>query len=142
MRWVNWVSKNSLPRMERVGACGRRQLAWRDARNQFWLGCANLELRKIFDLSGPGELGVCERGICFWPGDLRQRHGNKCDVPERCRENCPARETAFDPDIFEKTCREKIPGEPGAAEQFREIAGDALVELSPAEFELRLVRTV
>ena len=136
------VRENSLPRMERVGACGRRQLALRGVRNHFWLRCANLEQRKILNLSGPGELRVCERGICFRPGNLRKRHSNKSNVPERCRENCAAWETAFDPDIFEKTGGEKILGEAGAAEQFREIAGDALVELSPAEFELRLVRTV
>jgi hypothetical protein len=63
-------------------------------------------------------------------------------VPEGGGTNCAARETAFDPHIFEKTGGEKVLGEASAAEQFREIAGDALVELSPAEFELRLVRTV
>src|SRR4029077_11845565 len=115
MRWVNWISKNSLPRMECVGACRRRQLALREARDQFWLRCANLEQRKILNLSGPGELRICERGICFRPGNLRKRHSNKSNVPEGSGTNCPARETAFDPHILEKTGGEKILGEASAA---------------------------
>src|ERR1700731_1765068 len=135
MRGMDGLCENSLPWMEGVGAFGRRRLVFRGAENWFWLGGANLKQREIFDLPGPGELGVCERGIRFRPGNLWKRHGQQSDVPKRSGKNCSARQLAIDPDIPEKTCGKKILCDARAAEQFREIAGKALVKLPPTEIE-------
>src|SRR5258705_9763918 len=115
MCWMHRIHENSLPRVKGVSAfgCG---LSFCGAESCFWLGRRNFQQRKIFNLSGPGESGVCEYGICFRTGNLRQRHGNKRNMPESSRKNCAARQAALDPDILEKTRGEKIFGDTRTAE--------------------------
>ena len=59
-------------------------------------------------------------------------------MPEGRGENGATRDAALDPGILEKTCREQAFGGPCAAEQFGKVAGDALMELSPADVQPRL----
>jgi len=130
MRWVNWVSKNSLR--------GWNASAPADAGS--WLGVTRgINFGLAARISSSGKSSICpdqvswvfaNAGFVFGP----EICGNGMAINAMCQSAAAkiARRgrTAFDPDISEKTCREKIPGEAGAAEQLREIAGDALVELS------------
>ena len=93
---------------------------------------------KILDRAGPGDLGVIEGVIALGTLDIRERHDNESNMPERGGENSAARDAALDPGILEKTCREQASGDARATEEFGKVAGDALVELSPADVELRL----
>src|SRR6201984_2658061 len=110
MRWMDRIREDSLARVKSVCACGCG-LSLCGVRSRFCSCRWDFQQRKVLDLSGPGELGVGERGICLRAGDLRERHGNKCDVPESRSKDCAARQAALDPDILEKTCGEKVFGE-------------------------------
>ncbi len=80
--------------------------------------------------------------IALRSGDFRKRHGEKSDVPEGCGEDGASRKATLDPGIPEKACGKKSFRSSRAAKEFREVACNALVKLSPAEIELGLVRTV
>jgi hypothetical protein len=142
MRGMNRIGKNCLPGMECIGAFGRGRFRFSRVKSRFGLRGGNFQLRKILDLPGPGYLGIFQRGIFFRPGNLRERQGNKRNVPKRGRENRAPRQTAFDPNVLEQTGGEEIFAEASPPEEFGEIAGDALVELSPAEIQLWFIGTV
>src|SRR5256885_7748772 len=104
MRRMHGIRKNSLPRMKCVSAFGSGWLLLCGARTWLWLRGANLEQRKIFDRSGPGELSVRESRVFPGTGKLRERHSKKCNVPKSRGKNRAARQPAFNPDISENAC--------------------------------------
>src|SRR5713226_6262889 len=80
--------------------------------------------------------------ICFRRGELRKRHHYKCDVPQRSSDNRAARNPAFNPGVLKETSNQKSLLRTRPAEQFREITGNALMKLTPGQFQLWLGRAM
>jgi hypothetical protein len=130
------IGKDALARMECVSACGCRRLIGSTARSrlEFVGGCT--DEWKIFNGPRPGKLGIVEGVIALGPLNVWERHDHESDVPEGGRKDGATWDAALDPGVLEETCREQAFGDTGAAKKFGEIAGDALMELSPADVEL------
>src|SRR5262249_61718448 len=90
------------------------------------------------DWTGPDEYGVVERGNVARTGDFRRRHYDEDQVPQCSGGNGPARKSAFDPCIFEKTGGEEFSRFNRKAQCGGKAAGKTLPEFAPADFGLRL----
>src|SRR5690349_20247710 len=104
MSRMHGIGEDSLARMKCVCSLPWQRLVRFAARSWFRFLAAHFEQRQIFNRSGPGKHRVVEFRKVLPARDVRLRHNEKYDVPQRGGGDGTARKSLLHPGVFEKTC--------------------------------------